>query len=177
MNNAAEPTISVVVPVYNAMPYLVTCLASVMEQSIGRERIEVVAVDDGSIDGSGDQLDLLAGCWDGLRVVHQERAGGPSRARNIGLDMAVGRYVFFLDADDYTCAAGQWHPPGDRRPRSASRRSSPLHDGRSGSCSAARSGASRPRHPGRAVIAGLPSRLAVCPFPAAQRPPGSSRTR
>jgi glycosyltransferase involved in cell wall biosynthesis len=101
LNNAAEPIVTVVVPVYNAMPYLVTCLASVLEQSIGLGGMEVVAVDDGSTDGSGGQLDLLAACWNGLRVVHHEGSGGPSRPRNTGLDMATGRYVFFLDADDY----------------------------------------------------------------------------
>jgi glycosyltransferase involved in cell wall biosynthesis len=101
MSNAAEPIISIIIPVHNAMPYLLTSLASVMEQSIGQDRVEVVAVDDGSTDGSGAQLDLLAACWDGLRVVHQRPSGGPSGPRNTGLDLASGRYVFFLDADDY----------------------------------------------------------------------------
>lgn len=101
MSNVTEPIISVVMPVHNAMPYLLTSLASVMEQSIARDLVEVVAVDDGSTDGSGAQLDLLARSWDGLRVVHQRPSGGPSGPRNTGLDLASGRYVFFLDADDY----------------------------------------------------------------------------
>jgi glycosyltransferase involved in cell wall biosynthesis len=95
------PDISVIIPVYNAMPYLVTCLSSVFEQSIGRDRLEVLAVDDGSTDGSGDLLDLLAPSWNGLRVVHEENSGGPSRPRNVGLDLATARYVYFIDADDY----------------------------------------------------------------------------
>lgn len=95
------PEVSVIVPVYNSMPYLVTCLASVMEQTLGRARLEVIAVDDGSDDGSGEQLDLLAPRWPALRVAHIEPSGGPSRPRNVGLQMASGRYVFFLDADDY----------------------------------------------------------------------------
>lgn len=96
-------------PVYNAMPYLITCLASALEQSIGPERLEVVAVDDGSTDGSGAQLDLLAACWSGLRVVHHDRQGGPSRSRNAGLDIATGHYVFFLDADDYLASGALEH--------------------------------------------------------------------
>jgi glycosyltransferase involved in cell wall biosynthesis len=95
------PEVSVVVPVHNAMPYLVTCLSSAMEQSIGRSRVEVVAVDDGATDGSAEQLDILARYWDNLKVVHQNNSGGPSRPRNVGLDHATGRFVFFLDADDY----------------------------------------------------------------------------
>ena len=86
-----RPDISVVVPVHDAMPYLVTCLASVLEQSIGRDRLELVAVDNGSADGSAAVLDLLAACWPGCRVAHQEGSGGPSSPRNRGLDMATGR--------------------------------------------------------------------------------------
>jgi len=97
----AQPEVSVVVPVHNAMPYLVTCLSSAMEQSIGRDRLEVIAVDDGATDGAGEQLDILARYWKNLHVVHQNNSGGPSRPRNVGLARATGRFVFFLDADDY----------------------------------------------------------------------------
>lgn len=96
-----QPEVSVVIPVHNAMPYLVTCLSSVMEQSIGRSRVEVVTVDDGATDGSGDVLDALARCCPNLHVIHQNNSGGPSRPRNVGLARATGRFVFFLDADDY----------------------------------------------------------------------------
>jgi poly(ribitol-phosphate) beta-N-acetylglucosaminyltransferase len=95
------PDVTVVLPVYNSMPYLVTCLASLMEQTLDRARWEVVGVDDGSTDGSGEQLDLVASRWSTLRVVHIPGSGGPSRPRNVGLEGARGRYVFFLDADDY----------------------------------------------------------------------------
>jgi glycosyltransferase involved in cell wall biosynthesis len=100
------PDVSVLVPVYNAMPYLATCMASLIEQSVGWDRLEVLAVDDGSTDGSGDLLDELARSWDRLRVIHIERehSGGGSLGRNVGLDHAAGRYVFFLDADDYLAA-------------------------------------------------------------------------
>lgn len=92
---------SVVIPVHDAMPYLLTCLSSVFEQTIGRDRVEVVAVENGSTDGSAELLDQTVRTWPGLRVVHEPQPAGPSRSRNIGIDLAAGRYVFFLDADDY----------------------------------------------------------------------------
>ncbi|MFF7182826.1 glycosyltransferase [Streptomyces sp. NPDC008121] len=100
MNDATTPIVSVVIPVYNAMPYLEQALASVARQSIGTDVIEVIAVDDGSTDGSGDVLDEWARKDWAMTVVHQEASGGPSRPRNAGLDRATGRYVFFLDGDD-----------------------------------------------------------------------------
>ncbi|MFF3845997.1 glycosyltransferase family 2 protein [Streptomyces sp. NPDC002328] len=101
MSAVRQPTVSVVIPVYNAMPYLEQTLASVARQSIGTDALEVVAVDDGSTDGSGDVLDAWAKekPWR-MKVIHQEASGGPSRPRNVGLDHATGRYVFFLDGDD-----------------------------------------------------------------------------
>lgn len=96
------PDVSVIVGVYNAMPYLVRCLASVEAQTIGADRIELIAVDDGSTDGSGEELDRFAAASEvPVRVVHQANSGGPSGPRNTGLALARGRYVFFLDADDY----------------------------------------------------------------------------
>ncbi|MEV4949680.1 glycosyltransferase family A protein [Streptomyces sp. NPDC053755] len=101
MNVSPTPTVSVVIPVHNAMPYLERTLASVARQSIGLDAIEVVAVDDGSTDGSGEALDAWAAGHPGrTTVIHQEPSGGPSRPRNVGLDHATGRYVFFLDGDD-----------------------------------------------------------------------------
>ncbi|MEU0196778.1 MULTISPECIES: glycosyltransferase family 2 protein [unclassified Streptomyces] len=98
----AGPAVSVVIAAYNAMPYLTRCVTSVAEQSIGRDAVEILAVDDGSTDGTGEELDRLAREYPGLlRVFHQANSGGPSAPRNTGLDHARGRFVFFLDADDY----------------------------------------------------------------------------
>ena len=94
------PDVSVIIPVWNAVPYLTTCVTSVLAQSLGPDRIEIIAVDDGSTDGSTEELEQLASRNPSLRVVRGERSGGPSRPRNIGLDLARGRYVFFIDADD-----------------------------------------------------------------------------
>jgi poly(ribitol-phosphate) beta-N-acetylglucosaminyltransferase len=94
--------VSVVVAVYNTMPYLTECLRSLVEQSIGLDRIEIVAVDDGSTDGSGEALDRWAEKYPGtVKVLHQENSGGPAGPSNKALDVATGRYVFFLGADDY----------------------------------------------------------------------------
>ncbi len=96
------PDVTVIVGAYEAMPYLVRCLESVEAQSIGADRIEIVAVDDGSTDGTGEYLEEFAARTKvPTRVVRQANSGGPSGPRNVGLGMARGRYVFFLDADDY----------------------------------------------------------------------------
>ncbi|MDO0933100.1 glycosyltransferase family 2 protein [Streptomyces sp. DG2A-72] len=97
----AQPDVSVIIGAYEAMPYLVECLASVEAQTIDPERIEVIAVDDGSTDGTGEYLEEFAARAPmRVTVIRQENSGGPSGPRNVGLGKAAGRYVFFLDADD-----------------------------------------------------------------------------
>lgn len=98
---AVQPDVSVVVGAYNAMPYLTKCLTSVLEQSIGLDRLELIAVNDGSTDGTAAELDRFAELFPSMRVIHQANSGGPAGPRNVGIDLARGRYVFFLDADDY----------------------------------------------------------------------------
>ena len=93
-----------IIPVYDAMPYLTGSVESAIGQTLGQERLEVIAVDDGSTDGSGDELERLASIHPCLRVFHQENSGGPSRPQNVALDAARGRFVFFLGADDQLAA-------------------------------------------------------------------------
>ncbi|WP_199551645.1 glycosyltransferase [Streptomyces sp. N35] len=96
------PDVTVVVAVYNTMPYLTECLNSLVEQSIGLDRLEVVAVDDGSTDDSGKELDRFAERYpDTFKVIHQANSGGPAAPSNRALDVARGRYVYFIGADDY----------------------------------------------------------------------------
>jgi hypothetical protein len=96
------PTVSVIVAAYNAMFYLTRCITSAAEQSIGQGELEIIVVDDGSTDGTAKELERLAGAYPELiKVITQENSGGPSAPRNVGLDHARGRFVFFLDADDY----------------------------------------------------------------------------
>ncbi|MFF0467931.1 glycosyltransferase family 2 protein [Micromonospora zamorensis] len=94
--------VTVVTAVYNTMPYLTRCLTSLVEQTIGLDRLEIVAVDDGSTDGSGRELDRFARRYPGtIKVVHQSNSGGPAGPSNRGLEHATGRYVFFIGSDDH----------------------------------------------------------------------------
>ncbi|MFJ6660713.1 glycosyltransferase family 2 protein [Streptomyces sp. NPDC091377] len=96
-----QPDVSVIIGAYEAMPYLIDCLASVEAQTIDPGRVEVITVDDGSTDGTGEYLEEFAARAPmPVTVIRQENSGGPSGPRNVGLAKATGRYVFFLDADD-----------------------------------------------------------------------------
>src|ERR1051326_9149941 len=98
----AMPDVTVIVAVYNAGPYLHRCLRSLAGQTLDADRLEIIAVDDGSTDGSGAVLDRFAAAHPGrLTVLHQANSGGPAGPNNRALDLATGRYVFFLGADDY----------------------------------------------------------------------------
>ncbi|WP_344465316.1 glycosyltransferase family 2 protein [Kitasatospora kazusensis] len=98
----AVPDVSVVIAVYNTMPYLTACLESLATQTIGPARMEVVAVDDGSTDGSGAELRRFAALHPGLfRLRHQPNSGGPAAPTNVGTAVARGRYVLYLGADDW----------------------------------------------------------------------------
>lgn len=92
-----QPLISIVIPVYNVQDDLPACLDSVLGQSFGE--IEVIAVENGSTDRSGQILDDRAGQDTRLHVRHEPKTG-PGQARNIGLADAAGQYVWFIDADD-----------------------------------------------------------------------------
>ncbi len=95
------PTVSVVIPVHNTRPYLDRSLGSVFAQTLDQRRIQVIAVDDGSTDGSARHLDERARHHPNLTVVHQPASGGAGRPRNVGLAHATGDYLFFLDSDDH----------------------------------------------------------------------------
>ncbi|MCM1101302.1 MAG: glycosyltransferase [Clostridium sp.] len=93
-----DPLISVIVPVYNIMEYLPRCVESVRAQTY--ENLEILLVDDGSTDGTGELCDRLAAEDERIRVYHKEN-GGSSSARNLGLEKASGEYIGFVDSDDY----------------------------------------------------------------------------
>lgn len=98
---SGELDVSVIIPVYNVEDYLPECLDSLVNQALGSFTAEVIAVDDGSTDASGSILDEYAGRYDFVRVIHQENSGWPGRPRNVGLDVARGRYTLFCDPDDF----------------------------------------------------------------------------
>ena len=90
--------VSVIVPVHNGERFLRACLDSILHQNTTR-RLQVLAVEDGSTDGSGAILAEYAR-QGGVTVLHPEQGGSAARARNTGLARAVGRWVLFVDCDD-----------------------------------------------------------------------------
>lgn len=90
--------ISLIIPVYNTQKYLEKCLDSAVGQDYGN--MEIICVDDGSTDGSGQILDRFAGEYGNVIAIHQ-RNGGESNARNRGLSVASGDYIGFMDCDDW----------------------------------------------------------------------------
>ena len=91
------PTISVIVPVYKAEKYIESCVRSILAQTYGD--FELILVEDGSPDRSGEICDALAESDTRIRVIHKEN-GGAATARNAGLDAAKGDFIAFIDGDD-----------------------------------------------------------------------------
>ncbi len=91
------PEISIIVPLYNKKKYVSAMLESVCRQTFSD--YELIIIDDGSTDGSGQIAEEYAVHDERLRVVHIKN-GGVSHARNVGLEMATGTYITFIDADD-----------------------------------------------------------------------------
>ena len=92
------PKISVIVPVYKAEKFLATCIESILNQTYCN--LEIILVDDGSPDSCGKICEKYALSDSRVKVVHQKNAG-VAAARNVGLDLAEGDYVTFVDSDDY----------------------------------------------------------------------------
>lgn len=92
------PLVSVIVPVYNVEEYLHRCIDSLINQSY--LNLEIILVDDGSTDRSSSICDEYAAKDNRIRVVHKEN-GGQSSARNVAMDIMCGKYVVFVDSDDY----------------------------------------------------------------------------
>ena len=94
----SKPAVSVIVPVYNVAPYLRRCVDSLLCQTL--RDIEIILIDDGSTDGSGQLCDEYAAGDARIRVIHQENAG-LSEARNAGIDRARADFFMFVDSDDW----------------------------------------------------------------------------
>jgi|SRR5262245_54078978 glycosyltransferase involved in cell wall biosynthesis len=94
--------VSVVIPTYNAEPYIVGTLFSVLRQRHpGLVKVEILVVDDNSTDGTLSAVETIAASYPGeIRVIRQQRNCGPAVARNRGLRDATGDFICFLDADD-----------------------------------------------------------------------------
>lgn len=93
-----DSRISIVVPVFNIEKYIERCLKSLINQSVPIH--EIILVDDGSTDNSGDICDFYANKYNNIKVIHKEN-GGLGYARNSGIEKATGDYIAFVDGDDY----------------------------------------------------------------------------
>ena len=93
-----EPYFSIIVPVYNVEKYLPQCVDSILRQTYGS--FEVILVDDGTKDRSGELCDQYAAQDERIKVIHKKNSGASS-ARNAGIREAGGKYIIFMDSDDY----------------------------------------------------------------------------
>ncbi|MDR2570125.1 MAG: glycosyltransferase [Oscillospiraceae bacterium] len=93
-----NPKVSVIVPVYNAEPYLRQCIDSLRLQTL--YDFELICIDDGSTDNSGSIIDAYKTLDSRIKVIHKENTNA-GESRNLGIDIATGDYIVFLDSDDF----------------------------------------------------------------------------
>lgn len=93
-----QPKVSVIVPIFNVDKYLDECVNSIINQSYSK--LEIILVDDGSSDTSGQKCDTYKAVDNRIKVIHKKN-GGLSDARNAGIEIATGEYISFIDSDDY----------------------------------------------------------------------------
>ncbi len=93
-----DKLISIIIPVYNVERYLRECIDSIIAQTY--KNLEIILVDDGSSDKSGEICDEYSKKDSRIKVIHKKN-GGLSDARNVALDIAKGDYIGFIDSDDY----------------------------------------------------------------------------
>ncbi len=94
----SQPLVTMIIPVYNVERYLDKCITSVVGQTY--QKLDIVLVDDGSTDNSGEICNKWQQADTRIRVVHKKN-GGLSDARNQGIETAEGEFLYFLDSDDY----------------------------------------------------------------------------
>lgn len=93
-----ENKLSVIIPIFNVEKYLPKCLESVINQTF--KNMEIILIDDGATDDSGKICDQYGKCDKRIKVIHKKNEG-TSCARNVGIDIATGKYISFLDSDDW----------------------------------------------------------------------------
>lgn len=92
-----KPLVSIIVPVYNVEKYLAECLDSIINQTYSN--LEIILVDDGSPDKCGEICDKYAVSDSRIKVIHKKN-GGVSSARNVGIEISTGEWIYFMDSDD-----------------------------------------------------------------------------
>lgn len=98
--NVNNPLLSVIIPMYNCAPVIVRCL-----DSIDYQNSEIIVVNDGSKDNGADVVEQYAATHPNVRLINKPN-GGVSSARNLGIENARGKYISFIDADDYIVSGG-----------------------------------------------------------------------
>ena len=96
-----RPAVSVVVPVFNPGPDIDRCLESLLGQTLAPGELELIFVDDGSTDATPARLEALAASHEHVRLERIPNSGWPGRPRNVGIDLARGEFVYFVDDDDW----------------------------------------------------------------------------
>ena len=91
---------SVIVPLYNCEKFISDCLISLVNQTISDDLYEIIVVNDGSTDNGEEKVKEFKNKYNNIKLLSKEN-GGLSDARNVGLDNASGKYIIFIDADDY----------------------------------------------------------------------------
>ncbi|MFZ1235844.1 MAG: glycosyltransferase [Prevotella sp.] len=91
--------LSIIIPVYNCEDYIEECIQSIVHQNI-EESYEIIIIDDGSVDNSLKICKKLSLIYENIKIIQQKNSG-PGIARNVGLKLAQGEYIYFIDADDY----------------------------------------------------------------------------
>lgn len=92
--------LSIIVPVYNVEDYLERCIISLLKQDMNENEYEIILVDDGSTDSSGEICDRWASNHSCIRVIHTKNSG-VANARNVGIEASKGQYLAYVDSDDY----------------------------------------------------------------------------
>lgn len=98
--------VSIILPVYNVEKYLPACLESLVNQTL--DEVEIVAVNDGSTDGSLAILEQWQERYPGKLFIYTTENHGVSHARNLGFSKSRGEYVWFVDSDDYVETDACW---------------------------------------------------------------------
>lgn len=99
-SNVNSPLLSVIIPMYNCAPVIVRCL-----DSIDYPDCEIIVVNDGSIDNGAEVVEQYVATHPHVRLINKPN-GGVSSARNLGIQEAIGKYISFIDADDYIVSGG-----------------------------------------------------------------------
>lgn len=95
--------LSIVVPVYNGEKYLARCVDSLLNQNLDPKDFEIILINDGSKDDSLKIAATYGDNYEQIRVINQDNIG-LGATRNVGIDLAVGKYLYFIDVDDYIAA-------------------------------------------------------------------------